>query len=76
MFECYPLSENDSGNKKGSDRKAVKIIREKDEERINVHRHEYELMSELNHKNVVKSHEFFVDTIHAEVKIVLDLVEG
>jgi serine/threonine protein kinase len=56
---------------------AVKIVREEDEEKIMAHQNEFKIMSEdLNHKNIVKSKEIYINHIRKEVHQVMDFVDG
>ena len=40
---------------------AVKLVREEDEEKIMAHKNEFEITKRLNHKNIVKSYELFIN---------------
>ena len=55
---------------------AVKIIRERDEERRMAHRKEFEITQSLDHINIVKSHKYFFNELTEDVHIVMDLVDG
>jgi serine/threonine protein kinase len=55
---------------------AVKISRESDEEKKMAHIKEYEITSNLNHKNIVRSIDFFDDEIKGEIYQVMELIDG
>lgn len=45
----------------------MKITREDDEEKRQAHKKEYAITSSLNHKNIVKSHQFFENESTGEI---------
>ena len=57
---------------------AVKIIRDStlDEEKMMAHKKEYEITSRLDHKNIVKSHEYFYNELTKHIHIVMSFVDG
>lgn len=55
---------------------AVKISRESDEEKKMAHEKEFEILSKLKHRNIVKSIEFFDDEFKGEIFQVMELIDG
>lgn len=55
---------------------AVKVCRSDDEAMLMAHEKEYEIISSLEHVNVVKGVEMFRDDLKGEVYQVMELVEG
>jgi serine/threonine protein kinase len=55
---------------------AVKIVREEDEEKILAHKNEFKIMERLNHPNVVRSFEMFINDQKKEVYQVMQYIEG
>jgi hypothetical protein len=53
---------------------AVKQIREEDEEKNIVHKKEFEMMKRLDHPNIVKAHEIFVNEYKKEISIILQCI--
>jgi hypothetical protein len=62
VFRCYKIE--DTGNKQPL---AVKIHRDDDEEKIIASKKEFEITYRLNHPNIVKSLEMFVNDQKKEV---------
>ena len=57
---------------------AVKIIRDTtlDEEKIMAHKKEFDITSTLEHKNIVKSHEYFFNELNKHIYIVMNFIDG
>lgn len=55
---------------------AVKVVRSDDEEKIQAHKKEFEILEYLNHPNVVKGIEMFTDNLKHEVYQVIEYVDG
>lgn len=55
---------------------ACKVIREDDEEKIKVHKNEFEIMRKLDHKNIVKAYELYVNDHKKEIYIVMQYIDG
>lgn len=55
---------------------AVKIMREDDEEKILASKKEFEITQKLNHPNIVRSIEMFVNDQKKEVHQVMDFIDG
>lgn len=56
VFKCYHIT--DENKKKPL---AVKVMREDDEEKLQAAKKEFEITKRLNHKNIVKSIELFIN---------------
>lgn len=55
---------------------AVKIVRDDDKEKIMAHEREFEILSKLSHKNVVRSIEMFHDDFRSIIYQVLEFIDG
>ena len=55
---------------------AVKVSRESDEEKKMAHTKEYEITSKLNHKNVVRSIDFFDNEFTGEIHQIMEFIDG
>lgn len=55
VYKCYKIEDINKENPY-----AVKVVREEDEEKLNAHKNEFQIMKSLNHENIVKSFEIFV----------------
>lgn len=55
---------------------AVKVVREDDEEKIEAHRREYQIMSTLDHPNIAKALAIFFNEFKKEIHIVMDFIDG
>lgn len=62
VYKCYLLSDVNKSNPY-----AVKVMREDDEEKLLAAKKEFEITKKLNHKNIVKSIELFVNDKKKEV---------
>lgn len=61
-------------SRKTGEERAVKIIKNFDEERVVFTRKEFEMLKNLNHKHIIKVHEFYVNS--REIHMVMELVKG
>ena len=55
---------------------AVKVSREDDEEKKQAHIKEYQMTSSFDHKNVVRSVDFFDNALSGEIHQVMEYIEG
>jgi serine/threonine protein kinase len=55
---------------------AVKISREDDEEKKMAHLKEFQMTSNLNHKNIVKSIEIYDNSLTGEIHQIMEYIEG
>lgn len=55
---------------------AVKIVRDDDKEKLMAHEKEFEILSELTHKNVVRSVEMFHDKFKSIIYQVMEFIDG
>ena len=68
---------NDASNVKSSEKKfAVKIIRSSDDEFLDIAYEEYKLLKQLDHPNIVKMHDAFLNQMKGTMYLVMDLVKG
>lgn len=51
-------------------------MREDDEEKLMAAQKEYEITRKLNHPNIVKSHEMFMNQQRKEVHLIMELING
>jgi serine/threonine protein kinase len=54
----------------------VKIVRDDDKEKIFAHKKEFEILSKLHHKNIVRSIEMFHDEFRSIIYQVLEFIDG
>jgi serine/threonine protein kinase len=62
VFKCWKKEDEDK-----LETFAVKVARENDEEKKMAHINEYKITKAFNHKNIVKSIEFFDNEIKGEI---------
>lgn len=55
---------------------AVKIIRTQDEELIEIAYSEYKLLKSLEHKNIIKMHDAFLNQLNGTMYLVMDMANG
>ena len=55
---------------------AVKIVRDDDEEKQNAHKNEFEIMQRLDHPNIVKGIEIFINNQKKEIHQVMNFIDG
>jgi serine/threonine protein kinase len=55
---------------------AVKIMKTRDEEMIYQIKEEFRFMRELDHENIIKVYELYIDTDHARVYLVMEYMKG
>lgn len=55
---------------------AVKVSRESDEEKKMAHKKENDIISQLDHKNIVKSVGFFENEFKGEIHQVMEYIDG
>jgi serine/threonine protein kinase len=55
---------------------AVKITRDDDEEKKIANRNEFEILKNLNHRNIVKCHKLFENELEGEMHIIMQYIEG
>lgn len=55
---------------------AVKIVRDDDKEKIIAHQREFEILSQLHHKNIVRAIEVFHDKFKNRIYQVLEFIDG
>lgn len=71
VYKCYLIEDT-----KKEKPFAVKFTRESDEEKKQAHVKEFKITESLNHKNIVKSIEFFNNDLKGEIHQVLEYIEG
>ena len=71
VHKCYRIEDTEKAHPM-----AVKIVREEDEEKIEIHKAEFEIMKKLDNPNITKAHELFVNEFKKLVHIVMDFVDG
>lgn len=62
VYKCFKLDDTNKVHPF-----AVKVVREDDEEKILAHKTEFTIMEKLNHPNIVKAYEIFVNQQRKEV---------
>lgn len=62
VYKCYKNEDTDKRNPF-----AVKIVREDDEEKILAHKKEFNITHQLDHPNIVKSLEIFINNTKNQV---------
>lgn len=55
---------------------AVKIIRAKDEEYQQIALKEYKILQQLDHPNIIKMHEAYLNSQRETLYLVMDYIEG
>ena len=55
---------------------AVKIIRTQDEELIEIAYSEYKILKSLEHKNIIKMHDAFLNQMNGTMYLVMDMANG
>ena len=55
---------------------ATKVIREEDDEKRLAHKKEFDITSNLEHPNVIKSSKYFYNELTKEIHIVMDYIDG
>ena len=68
--------DNKSPTLQNYDKLAVKIIRSSDDELIDIAYEEYKLLKQLDHPNIVKMHDAFLNQMKGTMYLVMDLVKG
>ena len=71
VFKCFKLDDTAKLSPF-----AVKVVREDDEEKIEVHKREFQIMKNLDHSNITKARELFVNDFKKEIHIVMDFIDG
>jgi len=71
VYRCFKHEDEDR-----STPYAVKVAREDDEEKILAHKNEFKMTKNLNHRNIVKSIEMFVNDQKKLVYQVMEYVKG
>ncbi len=71
VFKCYKKDDLEK-----SQPFAVKVMREDDEEKTLVSKKEFEITQRLDHPNIVKSMEIFVNDQKKEVHQVMQFIDG
>lgn len=51
-------------------------MREDDEEKLLAAQKEYDITKKLNHPNIVKSHEIFINQQRKEVHLIMEMIDG
>ena len=69
-------SENEEDETKDLQAFAVKLVRSDDEEMLNAHEREFDIIKSMDHPNVVRGIEVFKDITKNEVWQVMELVDG
>lgn len=54
----------------------MKIIRTQDEELIEIAYSEYKLLKSLEHKNIIKMHDAFLNQLNGTMYLVMDMANG
>jgi len=55
---------------------AVKIIRTQDEELIEIAYSEYKILKSIDHKNIIKMHDAFLNQMNGTMYLVMDMANG
>lgn len=71
VFKCYKISD-----KEKKFPFAAKVAREPDEEKRMAHEKEFKITNKMNHKNIVKSTDYFFDKLTEEIHLVMNYVQG
>jgi serine/threonine protein kinase len=75
--DCTPLMAKDMSPETYKPTKyAVKIVRDDDNEKLKAHEREFEILSKLNHINVVKTKEIFIDEFKSIIYQVMECIDG
>ena len=71
VHKCYLIEETERSRPF-----AVKVVREDDDEKIEIHKAEFYMMKRLDYPTITKVHELFVNEFKREVHIVMEFVDG
>lgn len=71
VYKCYKKADTEKQHPF-----AVKVAREPDEEKRMAHEKEFKITNGLQHKNVVKSTEYFFNELTEEIHLVMQFVKG